>query len=134
MQEENAAGARPTDDRSVAEWLWKHFELVPEPQGSLTAFDGRLVLDLDASIATVDGREAQLTRSDAKLLRGLIELGEGVHEPYVIMGSVYNAWLHPHELKYPISVLRMKLGEPSWIERSENGYALRRPEREREQE
>ncbi|RKT19673.1 hypothetical protein BX285_4142 [Streptomyces sp. 1114.5] len=101
-------------------------------QGTLTAFDGRLVLDLDARTATVDGREAQLTRQDAKLLRGLIELGEGVHAPDTILLRVWGVLLNPVELRYPISVLRLKLGRPSWIERTEAGYALRPPEREQE--
>jgi hypothetical protein len=101
--------------------------LVLEPQGSLTAFDGRLVLDLDTRLATVDGREAQLNRADAKLLRGLIELGEGVHDPYVILVKVYSVILDPRELNYPMAVLRNKLGEPAWIERSEAGWSLRPP-------
>ncbi|MFD8753627.1 hypothetical protein ACFV0O_22030 [Kitasatospora sp. NPDC059577] len=41
----------------------------------MTAFEGRLVRDPDTRIATVDGREARLTRADATLLRGLIDPG-----------------------------------------------------------
>ncbi|MFJ9442118.1 hypothetical protein ACIRRH_09615 [Kitasatospora sp. NPDC101235] len=128
MEKENAAGARPVDDQAVADRIRKYFGLVPEPQGSLTAFDGRLVIDLDTRVVTVDGREVQLNRSDVKLLRGLVELGEGVHEPYSIMWKVYNAPFHPHELRYPMTVLRAKLGEPSWIVRTDEGYGLRPPD------
>ncbi|MET8627051.1 hypothetical protein ABZW30_25355 [Kitasatospora sp. NPDC004669] len=101
--------------------------LVLEPQGSLTAFDGRLVLDLDTQVATADGHEAQLTRADSRLLRGLIELGEGVHDPDVILWKVFRAILDPRELKFPMTVLNMKLGEPRWIERTEAGWSLRPP-------
>ncbi|MFF2544651.1 hypothetical protein ACFVUY_19020 [Kitasatospora sp. NPDC058063] len=133
MEQENAPGARPTgeraaDDRAAEEWVRRHFGLVPEPQGSLTAFDGRLVVDLDTRLVTVDGREVQLARADVRLLRGLIELGEGVHQAYSIMWKVYNAALHPHELTFPMTRLRWKLGEPSWIVRTEEGYGLRPPE------
>ncbi|MFE6054434.1 hypothetical protein ACFQ6N_27080 [Kitasatospora sp. NPDC056446] len=100
---------------------------VEEPQGVLTAFDGRLRLDLDTRTATVDGREAQLTHRDARLLRGLIELGEGVHDPDTILWRVWGTVLNPVELRYPVAVLRMRLGEPSWIERTDAGYALRPP-------
>ncbi|MEV7186812.1 hypothetical protein [Kitasatospora sp. NPDC093102] len=128
MEKENAVGAQPMDDQAVADWIRNHFGRVPEPQGSLTAFDGRLVIDLDTRVVTVDGREVQLHRADVKLLRGLVELGEGVHEPYSIMWKVYNAPFHPHELRYPMTVLRTKLGEPSWIVRTEEGYGLRPPD------
>ncbi|MET8543770.1 hypothetical protein ABZW03_24420 [Kitasatospora sp. NPDC004799] len=118
----------PVDDRAAEEWVRRHFGVVPEPQGSLTAFDGRLVIDLDTRLVTLDGREVRLNRSDVRLLRGLVELGEGVHEPSSIMGKVYDAALHPHELRYPMAVLRAKLGEPTWIVRTEQGYGLRPPE------
>ncbi|MEU3572016.1 hypothetical protein AB0E96_26845 [Kitasatospora sp. NPDC036755] len=127
-KESGAAGAGPGDDRAAAQWLREHFGLVPEPQGSVTAFDGRLVIDLDTRVVTLDGREAQLTRSDVRLLRGLVELGEGVHESSSIMWEIYNAPFNPHELRYLMAVLRIKLGEPSWIVRTEEGYGLRPPE------
>ncbi|MGW3044636.1 hypothetical protein ACWC9T_32380 [Kitasatospora sp. NPDC001159] len=101
---------------------WAH--LVLEPQGSLTAFGGRLVLDLDTQLAMVDGREAQLTRADAKLLRGLIELGEGVHDPLAILMRVYGIWLDPRALNFPMTLLKTKLGEPYWIEQTEAGWSL----------
>ncbi|WP_224284338.1 hypothetical protein [Streptomyces sp. LS1784] len=128
MEMENAAGAQPVDDQAVADRIRNHCGLVPEPRGSLTAFDGRLVIDPDTRVVTVDGREVRLNRADVKLLRGLVELGEGVHEPYSIMWKVYNAPCHPHELRYPMTVLRAKLGEPSWIVRTEEGYGLRPPD------
>ncbi|MFF4381275.1 hypothetical protein [Kitasatospora sp. NPDC001547] len=123
MAEEHAA-----DDRAAEEWVRKHFGVLPEPQGALTAFDGRLVIDLDTRLVTVDGREVRLTRAEVKLLRGLVELGEGVHGPHTIMWKVFDASPHPHELRYPMTVLRTKLGEPSWIVRTDAGYGLRPPE------
>ncbi|MFF4921426.1 hypothetical protein ACFY4B_12660 [Kitasatospora sp. NPDC001261] len=129
MEQENAAGARPVDEQAGADWIRRHLGVVLEPQGSLTAFDGRLVIDLDTQVVTVDGREVRLRRSDVKLLRGLIELGEGVHAPDTILWKVYDASLHPHELRYPMALLRAKLGEPEWIVRTEEGrYGLRPPE------
>ncbi|MEU9047130.1 MULTISPECIES: hypothetical protein [unclassified Kitasatospora] len=122
-------GSAPADGGSLSDLLRDRQNPARQPQGSLTAFDGRLILDLDTRIATVDGRAAQLTRADTKLLRGLIALGEGVHESRVIMWEVYNAPFHPRELRYPMAVLRAKLGEPSWIERTADGYALRPPAR-----
>ncbi|MGW3233509.1 hypothetical protein [Kitasatospora sp. NPDC001095] len=131
MVEENAArDAQPADDRVVAEWIRERFGVVPESRGSLTGFDGRLVVDLDTRLVTVDGREARLNRSDVKLLCGLIELGEGVHEPEAIMWKVYGTPFHTHELRYLTAVLRVKLGEPSWIVRTEEGYGLLPPERQ----
>ncbi|MFE7590994.1 hypothetical protein ACFU6K_16480 [Kitasatospora sp. NPDC057512] len=129
MEQENAAGARPVDERAGADWIREHLGVVLEPQGSLAAFDGRLVIDLDTRVVTVDGREVRLHRSDVRLLRGLIELGEETHAPDTIMWKVYGAPLHPHELRYPVAVLRAKLGEPGWIVRTEEGrYGLRPPE------
>ncbi|MFJ8624025.1 hypothetical protein ACIRD3_14400 [Kitasatospora sp. NPDC093550] len=128
MEQENATHTRPLDDRAAQEWVLRHFGRLPEPQGTLTAFDGRLVIDLDTRVVTLDGRGARLTRSDVRLLRALIDLGEGVHEPHSIMGRAYGASLHPHELTYPMTVLRWKLGEPSWIVRTDQGYGLRPPE------
>ncbi|MFJ2193545.1 hypothetical protein ACIOJE_37285 [Kitasatospora sp. NPDC087861] len=103
--------------------------IVEEPQGSLTALDGRLLLDPDTRIATVDGREVHLTRQDTRVLRALIELGEGVHDPLDIIERVWGCWPDPRELRVPMAVLTFKLGEPSWIERTEDGYGLRAPER-----
>ncbi|GAB7185005.1 hypothetical protein ATKI12_4836 [Kitasatospora sp. Ki12] len=128
MTEEQAAGGRPAERTSAEEFVLRHFGRLPEPQGSLSAFDGRLVVDLDTKAVTVDGRDVRLTHADVRLLRGLIELGEGVHQPHVIMGKVYGAPLLTHELGFPMTVLRTELGEPSWIERTEDGYALRPPE------
>ncbi|MFF2145973.1 hypothetical protein [Kitasatospora sp. NPDC058190] len=75
----------------------------------------------------MDGREARLTRADAKLLRGLIELGEGAHDPYVILAKVYSVILDPRELNHPMTVLNARLGEPWWIERTGAGWSLRPP-------
>ncbi|WP_316527738.1 hypothetical protein [Kitasatospora brasiliensis] len=99
-----------------------------EKEHRLTAFDGRLVLDPDSRIVTVDGREVRLTHADTRLLRGLIELGGGVHDSETILWKVYRIVLHPVELRYPMAVLRVKLGEPVWIVRTGEGYGLRPPE------
>ncbi|MFI9363438.1 hypothetical protein ACIG5E_20630 [Kitasatospora sp. NPDC053057] len=98
-----------------------------QPQGPLTAFDGRLVLDPDARTATVDGREVRLTYQDVRGLRTLIELGEGVHDPLDILMRGWGVCLDPRELRYPMAVLRMKLGEPRWIVRVGDRYGLRPP-------
>ncbi|MBO1419130.1 hypothetical protein [Streptomyces sp. FH025] len=101
----------------------------PSPEGSLSAFDGRLVLDLDTRVVTVDGREVQLTHASTRLLRTLIELGEGAHDPLVITERVWDsAWLDERELRYPIALLRHLLGHQQWIEWTADGVVLHPPE------
>ncbi|MER7674445.1 hypothetical protein ABTY61_39115 [Kitasatospora sp. NPDC096128] len=102
---------------------------VGEPRGALTTFEGRLVLDLDARIVTVDGREVQLTRQDTRALRTLIELGEGTHDLLDIQLHGWDGLFDPRELRHPMALLRAKLGEPPWIvrDRERDRYGLRPP-------
>ncbi|MFD8788278.1 hypothetical protein [Kitasatospora sp. NPDC059599] len=46
----------------------------------------------------------------------------------MIVWRDYGAPFHPHELRHPMTVLRAKPGEPSWIVRTGVGYGLRPPE------
>ncbi|MFH9355106.1 hypothetical protein [Kitasatospora sp. NPDC017646] len=103
-------------------------EPAEQPQGPLTAFDGRLVLDPDARTVTVDGREVRLTHQDVRGLRALVELGEGMHDAQDVLLHGWGVWLGPRELWYPMAVLRTKLGEPWWIVRDGDRYGLRPPE------
>ncbi|MFI2607540.1 hypothetical protein [Kitasatospora sp. NPDC018619] len=125
---EGGAKGSPPYERTAEERVRERFGGAVEPQGALTAFDGRLVVDPDTRVVTLDGRPVQLTRADVRLLRGLVDLGEGVHDPQEILWKVYRAALHPHELGYPMTLLRAKLGEPTWIVRTAQGYGLRPPE------
>ncbi|HJD82323.1 hypothetical protein [Kitasatospora aureofaciens] len=102
-------------------------EPVEQPQGPLTAFGGRLALDPDARTATVDGRAVPLTYQDVRGLRTLIELGEGLHDARDVLLHGWGAWTDPRELRYPMAVLRAKLGEPWWIVRDGDRYGLRPP-------
>ncbi|MFB7911605.1 hypothetical protein ACFXPX_19555 [Kitasatospora sp. NPDC059146] len=108
---------------------------VDEAPVPLTAFDGRIALDPVTRIATVDGREVQLTRQDTRALRTLIELGEGMHDLRDIRLHGWDGLSDHRELRHPMAVLRAKLGEPSWVvrerdrdrERERDRYGLRPP-------
>ncbi|MFD8083001.1 hypothetical protein ACFV4F_15065 [Kitasatospora sp. NPDC059722] len=94
---------------------WPTPEDLPR-RGTVTAFDGRLVVDLDARVATVDGRATQLTFKETDLLHGLVELGDGTHPAEEIMRRAWEVdWPHARDLRVPIRILGNKLGEPSWI-------------------
>ncbi|MFJ9773043.1 hypothetical protein ACIRVF_17690 [Kitasatospora sp. NPDC101157] len=75
----------------------------------------------------MDGREVALTRQDVRGLRTLIELGEGLHDARDILLHGWGVLLGPQELRYPMAVLRTRLGEPWWIVRAGDRYGLRPP-------
>ncbi|MEU4114901.1 hypothetical protein AB0F71_10450 [Kitasatospora sp. NPDC028055] len=105
---------------------------VNESPGPLTAFDGRIVLDLTTRIATVDGREVPLTHQDTRALRALIELGEGMHDLLDIQQHGWDGLFDPRELRHPMAVLRAKLGEPPWIVREQEHEQDREWNRDRD--
>ncbi|MFJ3218856.1 hypothetical protein ACIPLC_23395 [Kitasatospora sp. NPDC086801] len=47
----------------------------------------------------------------------------------MIIERIWGFWPHRRELDVPMTILRFKLGEPPWIDRTGDGYGLRAPER-----
>jgi DNA-binding response OmpR family regulator len=93
-----------------------------------TVTAGRLTVDLDAHLATIDGAEVTLTRKEFDLLAALARRSGAVVTRDELLADVWHStWAgNQHTVEVHVASLRAKLGDPSLIQTVRGvGYRLR---------